>query len=92
MQKKQQLKIRIAFYHKHRELPCNSEAPKFERASACMRACVCACVCVLQVVLYVNCISRIVLYMCTEHCIPVNVYHVNAQGVDEHIINVHHYY
>ena len=30
--------------------------------------------------------------MCIEHCVPVNVYHVNAQDVDEHIINVHHYY
>ena len=30
--------------------------------------------------------------MCIEYNIQVNVYHVSAQGVDEHIINVHYYY
>ena len=32
------------------------------------------------------------LYMCIEYHIWVNMYHVNAQGVDEHMINVHYYY
>ena len=31
-------------------------------------------------------------YMCIEHHIYVNMYHANAQGVDDHMINVHYYY
>ena len=30
--------------------------------------------------------------MCIEYHIKVNMYHVSAQGVDEHMINVHYYY
>ena len=30
--------------------------------------------------------------MCIEYHIQVNMYHVNAQGVDERMINVHYYY
>ena len=30
--------------------------------------------------------------MCIEYYIQVNMYHVNAQGVDERTINVHYYY
>ena len=30
--------------------------------------------------------------MCIEYHFLVNMYHVSAQGVDEHMINVHHYY
>ena len=30
--------------------------------------------------------------MSTEYHIQVNMYHVNAQGVDERMINVHYYY
>ena len=29
--------------------------------------------------------------MCIEYHIQVNMYHVSAQGVDEHMINVHYY-
>ena len=36
--------------------------------------------------IYVNCISRIVLYMRIEHCVWVNMYHVIAQGVDERVL------
>ena len=32
------------------------------------------------------------LYMCIEYHISVNMYHVNAQGVDECIIDAHYYY
>ena len=32
------------------------------------------------------------LYVCIEYHILVNKYHVSAQGVDERMINVHHYY
>ena len=70
-------------------------------ACACMRVCVCAraraCVCVyvcvcLDIVLYVNCFGRTVLYMCIEHNVYVHTYHVSAQSLDERIINVHYYY
>ena len=30
--------------------------------------------------------------MCIEYHIYVNVYYVGAQGIDEHMINVHYYY
>ena len=30
--------------------------------------------------------------MCIEYHIEVNMYHMNAQGVDERMINVHYYY
>ena len=33
-----------------------------------------------------------VLYMCIVYHIQVNMYHVNTQGVDECMINVHYYY
>ena len=32
------------------------------------------------------------LYMCIEYHIQVNMYHVSAQGIDEHMINLHYYY
>ena len=35
-------------------------------------------------ILYVNCISRTVLYMCIEYCV-----YVSAQGVDERMITEH---
>ena len=35
---------------------------------------------------------RTVLYLCIKYRIQVNMYHVSAQGVDEHVINVHYYY
>ena len=51
---------------------------------ACVRACVCVCcVCVRAyvhacvfpyIIPYVNCFGRIVLYMCTEYCIYVNIH------------------
>ena len=47
------------------------------------------CVCVIP---YVNCFGRTVLYVYTEYCIQVNMYHVSAQDVDERMINVHYYY
>ena len=68
---------------------------------ACVRACVrvCVCVCVVRVfvsffriILYVNIFGRIVLYMCVEYYIYVNMYHMSAQGVDERMINAHYYY
>ena len=55
--------------------------------------CVCVCVCAFfRIILYVNCFGRTVLYMCIEYHILVNMYHVNTQGVDEGMINVHYYY
>ena len=30
--------------------------------------------------------------MCTEHCVQVNMHYVNAQGVEERMINVHHHH
>ena len=30
--------------------------------------------------------------MCIEYHIEVNMRHVRAQGVDDHMINVHYYY
>ena len=45
-----------------------------------------------RITLYVNCFDRIVLYMCIEYHMWVNMYHVSAQGVDERMINVHYYY
>ena len=41
---------------------------------------------------YVNCFGRTVLYVCTEYCVEVNMYHVSAQGVDERMTNVHYCY
>ena len=58
--------------------------------------CVCVCVrarvraCVHRMP-YVNCFGRTVFYVCTKYCIWVNMYDVNAQGVDERMINVHYY-
>ena len=43
------------------------------------------------IILYVNCFVRSMLYMCIEYHIQVNMYHVSAQGVDEHMINVYYY-
>ena len=40
----------------------------------------------LHVILYVNCISKTVFYMCIEYCVYANMYHLSAQGVDEHIL------
>ena len=65
-----------------------------------MCVCVCVCVCVCSafflfftcIILYVNCFGRTMLYMCIQYNISVNMYHVNAQGVDERMINVHYYY
>ena len=56
----------------------------------CVRACARACV-FFNIILYVNCSGRTVLYMCIEYHIQVNMYHVSAQDVDERIINVHYY-
>ena len=51
------------------------------------------CLCVrFLTVPYVNCFGRIVFYVSIEYCIWVNIYHVSAQGIDEHMINVHYYY
>ena len=39
--------------------------------------------------LFVNCISRTVLYMCIEYCqfcLHVNMFYVSIQGIDEHIV------
>ena len=41
---------------------------------------------------YVNYFGRTVLYVCTEYCTEVNMYHVSAQGVDERMINVQYCY
>ena len=64
------------------------------------RACVCVRVFVVHflfyfyfcIILYVNCFDRTMLYMCIEYHIYINMYHVSAQGVDEHMINVYYYY
>ena len=48
--------------------------------------------CVCLIILYVDCFGRTVLYMCIEYHIQVNMCHVSAQGVDEHMINVHYCY
>ena len=62
-----------------------------------LRVCVHVCVCMHVHVCFhikpcVNCFSWTVLYMCTEYCILVKLYHVSAQGIDECMINVHYYY
>ena len=65
---------------------------------ACVRACMHVCVFIVQlfvcfcIILYVNSFGRTTLYMCIEYHIYVNMYQVSAQGIDEHIINVHYYY
>ena len=42
---------------------------------------------------YVNCLGRTVIYVCIEYCVSVNMYYdVNAQGVDERMINVRYYH
>ena len=41
--------------------------------------------------LYVNCFRRTVLYVCTEYCIEVNMYHVSAQCFGECMINAYYY-
>ena len=41
------------------------------------------------VMLCVGCFGGIVLYVCTEYHVQVDMYHVSAQGVDECMINVH---
>ena len=47
--------------------------------------CVSFFVSLLQIIPYINCISRTLLYKCTEYCVSVNnTYHVSAQGVDVH--------
>ena len=46
----------------------------------------------LSGVLYVNCISRIVLYMRMEYYLFYTYYCLSAQDVDERIISVHHHY
>ena len=48
-------------------------------APVCLRFCVCVC---FHIIPYVNCFGRTVLYVCIEYCRTVNMYHVNAQGVD----------
>ena len=61
----------------------------------CMRVCVCVFVvrfCLFCIILYVKKNRRTMLYMCIEYHIYVNMYHVSAQGIDEHMINVHYYY
>ena len=50
--------------------------------------CVCACGLSFHVVLCLDCCGGTVLYVCIEHYILVNMYHVSAQGVDEYMINV----
>ena len=47
----------------------------------CVPALLCVCVC-FHIIPYVNCFGRTVLYVCIEYCRTVNMYHVNAQGVD----------
>ena len=44
-----------------------------------------------RILLGVGCFGGTVLYACIEYHIYVNMYHVNAQGVDERMINVHYY-
>ena len=44
-----------------------------------------------RIILYVNSFDRTVLYRCIEYHIYDNMYYVSAQGVDEHVINVHYY-
>ena len=61
----------------------------------CKNVCLPACA-------HVTCISRTLFCMCIEYCVEINVYHVSArilhkcieyaQGIHEHIINVHYYY
>ena len=46
----------------------------------------------LDIILYVNCISRTVLYMCIESCVLINMYHVNTQDIDARAIHVYYYY
>ena len=53
-----------------------------------MCVCVCACGLSFHVVLCLDCCGGTVLYVCIEHYILVNMYHVSAQGVDEYMINV----
>ena len=48
--------------------------------------------CCCYIILYVNCFGRTMLCVCTECHIWVDMYHVSAQGVDEHMISVHYYY
>ena len=57
--------------------------------SATVRVWVCVC---FHIIPYVNCFGRTVHYVCIGYCIQVNMYDVNAQGVDESMINVHYYY
>ena len=45
----------------------------------------------LCIILYVDCFGRTMLYMCIEYHTEVKMYHVSVQGVDERMINVHHY-
>ena len=44
------------------------------------------------IILYVNCFGSTMLCMCIEYHIWVNKYHVNTQGIDECMVNVHYYY
>ena len=53
--------------------------------------CNCVCVC-FHTMPYVNCFGGTVLYIRIEYCILVNMHDVNAQGIDERLINVHYYY
>ena len=59
--------------------------------------CVCVCVFVVRffvfffnLILYVDCFGRTMLYMGIEYHMEVNMYHVSAQGVDECMINVNY--
>ena len=58
---------------------------------------VCVCVCsaffnFIFIILYVDCFGRTMLYMYKEYHIQITMYHVSAQDIDEHMINVHYYY